>query len=351
MGPSSPRESACEHFPVSHSTLCVKALLDQVLPDYAIPAPTECKLLNLGLNDTYLVKGSGRERYILRVYRRGWRSLSDILYEMDVLDHLRERGVPVSVPLRRRDGGLLRSLAAPEGERYAALFSYAPGKEPTYDEALQAYQYGRAVGAVHAATDTFTSRHRRFALDLEHLLWAPLRSVEPLLAHRPKDRAYLQRLSGQLRDRLAALPLRELDQGFCHGDFHGWNAGFAEDGTVTLYDFDCGGPGWRAYDVAVFRWCPRIWDRQDRLWPSFLRGYRELRELHDVDLRAIPLFIGVRHIWFMGVHATIGPDTGFGWIDDKYYDRELAFLRRWEAECLASENAGQQLGEETPAVR
>lgn len=326
--------------PVTHSTPCAKALLSQLLPEYPIPDPIECRLVNLGLNDTYLVRASGGDRYILRVYRHNWRTLSDILYELDVLNHLHMRGVPVSIPLRRSDGRLLRSLLTPEGERHVALFTYIPGPEPDYDDDRQAYHYGKAAATVHAATDDFTSMHHRFVLDLEHLLYAPLRDLEPLLAHRPQDWNYLQSLADRLANMLAAIPSENLQRGFCHGDLHGWNAGMAEDGTVSLYDFDCGGPGWRAYDVAVFRWSPRLWERQERLWPSFLRGYREQRDLPEADMKAIPLFIGIRHVWMMGVHASIAPHQGYGWIDDKYYDLQLAFLRRWQTECLAEDGAG-----------
>ncbi len=310
------------------------------MPEYSIPDPVECRLLNLGLNDTYVVIIRGGERYILRVYRHKWRTLSDILFEMDVLDQLHTKGVSVSIPVRRKDGRLLGTVAAPEGERYVVLFTYAPGQAPAYDDDRQAYQYGKAVAAVHVGTEDFRSPHPRFVLDLEYLIHAPMNAIKPHLEHRPLDWSYLQNVAATLTDKLAAIPPQQLQWGYCHGDLHGWNAGFAEDGTVTLYDFDCGGFGWRAYDVAVFRWSPINWEKQARLWPSFLRGYGERHRLPDADMETIPLFIGIRHLWYLGVHASNAQDFGWGWIDDRYYDRELGFLRRWETECLGKEGAG-----------
>jgi Ser/Thr protein kinase RdoA (MazF antagonist) len=58
--------------------------MTDVLPDYDIGTPLECRFLQLGLNDTYLVKTRDGQ-YILRVCRAGWRSVSGILYELDVL--------------------------------------------------------------------------------------------------------------------------------------------------------------------------------------------------------------------------------------------------------------------------
>ena len=122
------RDPRADTFPVTHSVLSAPALLRDVLPDYDIPDPVECKLVGRGLNDTYLVTTSG-DRYILRVYRAGWRRDSDVQYEVDVLDHLRRQGIPVAAPIARRDGAWTRVLRAPEGRRQAVLFRYAPGQD------------------------------------------------------------------------------------------------------------------------------------------------------------------------------------------------------------------------------
>src|SRR5215216_5002241 len=104
-------QPARTHFPVTHSILSTAALLALVLPDYQIGAPTECKLLGGGLNDTYLVKTTG-EQFILRAYRATWRSVADIQYELDVLSHLDRSGVAVAAPVARRDGSFIHELHA-----------------------------------------------------------------------------------------------------------------------------------------------------------------------------------------------------------------------------------------------
>src|SRR5258705_1213722 len=166
------------YFPVTHSTLAITALMTDVLPDYDIGIPLECRLLHLGLNDTYLVKTRDGQ-YILRVYREGWRSVSEILYELDVLIFLQRENHAVSVPLSRKDGSLIHPVTPPEGIRYVVLFTYAPGKEPTYvaDDEKEAYQYAQAVANIHTATEKFQSTHQRFGIDLAHLLDGPLSVV------------------------------------------------------------------------------------------------------------------------------------------------------------------------------
>jgi Ser/Thr protein kinase RdoA (MazF antagonist) len=97
------------YFPVTHSTLSAEALLAYAQQHYDIGKLDECLLLNPGLNDTYLLRGAG-QRYILRVYRAGWRTLADILYEMDMLLHLHHKGAPVAYPLPMKDGYLVSML-------------------------------------------------------------------------------------------------------------------------------------------------------------------------------------------------------------------------------------------------
>src|SRR5262249_15724813 len=155
-------------------------------------------------------------------------------------------------------------------------FRYANGRELAQDQE-QHYLYGRAAAAIHVATDDFMSRHARFQLDLRHLVDRPLAAIQPFLAHRPDDWAYLQDVAKTVRERIVSLPGEEFEWGFCHGDLHGGNAHIDEQKTITFFDFDCGGPGWRAYDIAAFRQGPQ--GRQDDAWEAFLRGYTERRKL------------------------------------------------------------------------
>lgn len=330
-------------FPVTHSILSIHALLADVLPNYDIPSPTACMLLQAGLNDTFLVQTHGPS-YILRAYRTAWRSLAAIHYEVDVLLHLARAGIPISVPIARKDGTIVGRVMAPEGVRYLVLFTYAPGKEIAYaaEEATDAYLYGKGAAKLHAATDTFHTSHQRFTLDLEHLLAQPLQSIRPLLAHRRTDWEYLVTLAEKLRLHVHALPLESLEAGFCHGDLHGGNAHRDQAQTLTFFDFDACGMGWRAYDIAVFRWSARLRGKEQERWEAFLRGYTEERPLHTLDIQAVPYFVAIRHFWLLGIHTSNGQDWGFAWMNDHYFDQAVTFLRAWEAEFLTEPpNASQ----------
>jgi Ser/Thr protein kinase RdoA (MazF antagonist) len=322
------------YFPVTHSILSASALLSYVQERYEIGDAIECQFLNYGLNDTYLLRTSS-SKYILRVYRMRWRSLSDILYELDMLLHLHRKSVPVSFPLLMRDGSLFSTLNALEGPRQAVLFSYAEGELPAWpgDEAYS-LAYGRAVAQVHKALDDFSSQHARFHLDLDHLLDRPLRTTLPLLEGRSEDQAYLLRVVNVVKERVASLPVGELEWGACHGDFHGGNAHITKDQQVTFFDFDCCGPGWRAYDLAVFRWARALNPQDGKLWEAFLEGYMQRRTMQPVDLAAVPLFVAIRHIWLLGLHSSNAPDWGYSYLNKFYFDSTMKFLREWVDENI-----------------
>jgi Ser/Thr protein kinase RdoA (MazF antagonist) len=160
--------------------------------------------------------------------------------------------------------------------------------------------------------------------------------LRPFLDHRPADAALVDRLVPHLHAGLEALEGAGLDRGFCHGDAHGGNAHRADDGTVTFFDFDCCGVGWRAHDAAVFRWQQEWHARAETHWAAFLDGYRSVRLFSAADDDATPLLVAVRELWLLGVHARHGSNRGFGWnaLNDDYLDRRFEFLRRWAHERL-----------------
>ena len=68
-----------------------------------------------------------------------------------------------------------------------------------------------------------------------------------------------------------------------------------------LVHFDLCSFGWRAYDLAVFR---GVRGKSNRLWRGVLSGYQSVRSLSDHEMRVIPAFVLIRHIWVMGSVTT-----------------------------------------------
>lgn len=108
----------------------------------------------------------------------------------------------------------------------------------------------------------------------------------------------------------------------------------ASDPRGPQLDFDDGGPGWRDYDLAVFLWSARAFGPARRaLWQPFLDGYRTQRPIAYPELDAVRVFIPIRHIWLMGEYAIGSTGWGTQWLA-AWFDRQIEFLRNWEAEQL-----------------
>jgi len=308
-----------------------------LLPEYEIGRVLDCRLLAHNLNDTYLVR-TDRDPFILRVYQaqhsiwRSRRSEPEVRYELDLLVHLAQKAVPVSVPIPKKGGQYLTALEAPEGLRCAALMSYAAGLplSAANQTTETSYLYGKAVAAIHAASDDFSSPSIRSPLDFAYLVDEPLRILEPLLAHRQDDWSYLLRSAAWLGNRIAGLEI-----GPCHGDTNGGNAHITPEGTITFFDFENCGVGWRAYDVGTFYWGAAMgearlgWteEQSGRRGRAFLEGYLASRTLADNDLQLIPAMAAIRQFWYLGLTAGNWQNWSLNDADDSRLDKEIRFLR------------------------
>ena len=127
-----------------------------------------------------------------------------------------------------------------------------------------------------------------------------------------------------LAAQVTAVPRERGAYGLIHGDLHNRNFRVTESGALTLFDFDHGGYGWRAYDLATCRG-----PLSDEAWCAFLDGYQSVRSLSDAELEIIPTFQKIRPIWDLGdvlaMRSAWGPGDEFG---DRFADDILVTLAR-----------------------
>jgi Ser/Thr protein kinase RdoA (MazF antagonist) len=322
--------SGSRHLAVTRSILSPQALLAVLEETYSVGSPISCEFLKFASNDTYLLTCADG-RYVARVYGVRWRSLPEIEYELDLLRHVAARGVAVSLPVSRKDGGLTCPVAAPEGTRQLALFEFVPGAALSWQNEEHWELAGRWAAQFHAASDDFASRWTRPSLDLEHLIDLPLEAIRPFLTRRPDIRSYLESLAERLRTRLQAGIDAGLDWGVCHGDFEGKNIQLTEDHKLAVLDFDHCGAGWRMYDFASIYMNGKR-DQSNNIWNAFLRGYTEIRKLAAADLSAVPLFPALQHLSALRMFAENAADWGSIHIGDGNLDYWVKYFRDWEEE-------------------
>ena len=318
-------------FPVAYSTLDCSALRRQLLPLFRIGPVVRCDFWNRGLSDIYLVETLSA-KYILRISHAHWRTQSDISFELELLDYLRQRGVPVAVPLRTRGSALSVEIAAPEGLRYASLFTYAPGRIPVGDlNEEQAHQLGETVAKMHRLSKDFRSTAHRQHLTLEYLLDNSLGMIEPYLRFRSEDLAYLRRLIDKIKDRVGDLPKAFPHWGLCWGDPHSGNVHFTDDGQLTLFDFDQCGYGWRSFDLAKFLQVSMRTGISRKVRDAFIQAYQDIHPLTQQEIDALQPLTQVAHIWNWSICLESSKVHSCSQLDEHFFIKRINQLKTFEA--------------------
>ncbi len=284
---------------------------------YGLVSPIDCTWISRGFNDHYLVE-TPEGKWVLRLYlnHKYWISgPEDFLHELELLRFVQARGVSVAAPVERRDGAILGQLETEAGIRHYALFQFAEGAISGDLAAAQGELVAKTLAEFHVAADQFRPTRPsfgRYSLDLRYLLERPMELLDRFLTEHGRSR--LDRFEGaveELREQVLALPRDQGILGLIHGDPHRGNVAVTDDGRVTLFDFDHGGFGWRAYDLAV-----STWPGARGGWAPKIEAYESVRALSDQERALLPAFRKLHAIWDLGdrlaMRAAWGAEQEFG---------------------------------------
>lgn len=314
--------------PAIHNTqFTTDIVLNHVASAYAFTGPITCEFIRRGFNDHYLITTS-EAKYVFRVYFQGKYYISgadDFRFELELLQHLKRQGVQVAEALLTRTGDLLGSLEGGEGTRYCALFQYADGKEREMLTPTRGHRLGQIMARFHAAADAYHPSYTRYHFDLAYLVERPMALIRSVFHHYAREaelEPFLPAIAEWQRQ-ICRIPMIAPTYGIIHGDPHNGNYRVTEQGVITLFDFDHGGYGWRAYDVAVCKG-----NMTDETWQAFVRGYVEVRTLTAEELEAIPAFLKVRPIWDQGDMLAMYPVWSEPLPQAEFCDRMITLLRK-----------------------
>lgn len=272
------------------------------------------QLLKYRENAVFRVELDG-EPAALRLHRPGYHDEAALRSELAWLAELRAGGMNVPYPLATLDGSLLIELPAHGGmgRQHADLMSWVDGTPLGETGIPLAYSPDRlavifaAIGAamadLHALSDRWTlpAGFRRRAWDFDGLLgdaplWGRFWDCEGLSSAR---RQALNSLRYTLRPQLQGLAETGLDYGLIHADLVRENI-FVRGDEVAFIDFDDAGFGWRMFDLATALSKNLKEPAYDVLQASLIAGYRSRRRLSDDDLAALPLFLVLRSLTYIG---------------------------------------------------
>ena len=279
---------------ISHSVLHPAFIREQVIARFPVSGAVDVFLLYRGMNDVYLVQDRTR-KYAVRVWRKTYRDVDDVAYELNFLAFLRGRDFPASCPVPQLDGALYFKVATPEGPRAVAMYEWAEGckfgdllSEPMAAEIGAAFARMHLLGLEHAGPGHRfgTANCKDYNICLPALL--------DFVYDRPDDLRDYAIIAENLDRRLDELAGEGVPLGICHRDFHPSNVHVTAEGGLMLLDFDGAGEDFLMQDVKNFVWGNLFYGFSPAYGEAFEAGYQSVRPFTRAELENGDLFLAAK---------------------------------------------------------
>lgn len=256
--------------------------LQAFVADYDIGALMSYKGIAEGVENSNFLIHTTAGSFILTLYEKRVNP-DDLPFFLGLMDHLAGRGLSCPLPIRRKDGGTLGTLAG----RPAAIISFLEGMWPRKPSAGHCRETGRALAAMHIAGKGFDiARPNALSIDAWRPLWEKSADradeVEPGLA---------TEIVQALDDLEAGWP-KGLPEGVIHADMFPDNVFFIGDELSGVIDFYFACDDFLVYDLAI---CINAWcfepDGSYNITKgmALIDGYTEVRSLSEAEVEALPM--------------------------------------------------------------
>lgn len=291
-------------FPITASILSETELCNFIRVKYALSGDYYCKLFRTGVNHTYFISDE-KGKFAIRVYCHNWRTKPEIEEELELLTMLKENSISVSYPIPDKDGNLIQAINAPEGIRYAVLFSFAEGQKMRYMSNQTCYSIGSLMAKIHNITEH--KKVDRVSYNSGILLYQSYDLIKSFFDEDLYEMKYIKEISPLIARRFESSHLSEKQCGIVHLDIWYDNLSVNDENEITVFDFDNCGNGPFILDVGYF--CKQLFfietnkQEYELKVQSFLNGYRKIRALSDREIELIPDAGASIFIFYLGVQA------------------------------------------------
>jgi homoserine kinase type II len=256
--------------------------VEDFLKSYDLGALLSFKGIAEGVENSNFLLRTEAGTFILTLYEKRVAE-ADLPFFLGLMEHLASRGIRCPLPVKGRDGVMLRHIAG----RPAALVSFLEGVWIRRPQTHHCAAVGRALAEMHLAGEGFAPT-RPNALSLEG--WRKLFEMA-----RPRADTVEPGLARLIAEELlfleSAWPAR-LPGGVIHADLFPDNVFFVQNRLSGLIDFYFACNDLLAYDLAIClnAWCFEA-DKSFNVTKgrALIRAYEEVRALEDAEREALPI--------------------------------------------------------------
>ncbi|WP_026994729.1 phosphotransferase [Flectobacillus major] len=316
--------------PVS-SSIIDAAYLSTFLPiPYSLDNNTVCQLIKAGINHTYLVD-TGTHKYIFRIYSYNWRSITEINEEVNLLNLLHAKQIPISFAIPDLQGLYIQTFNAPEGPRFGVLFSFAEGEKIlSFSEEIH-YKIGETMAQIHQVTESLELE--RVTYSSEVLLVNSIQQTERFLSEDTDEMQFLRTTQQILLHTFDNLPTHGLRRGIVHLDIWFDNLNIAQD-QITIFDFDFCGNGYLCMDIGYYILQIYSTETDEQTFRSkcqhFLAGYESVQKISAEEKAVLQAFATSIYFFYLGVQCQRYENWSNVFLNEVHLKRLIQLrIKRW----------------------
>ena len=316
------------HFPVQNSNLSASHIGLFLKEKYSLSNNTRCQLIKAGINDTYLIIDNS-EKFVFRVYSLNWRSKTEIEEEIKLLNYLKENSISISFPLPDKENNYIQTLNAPEGDRFAVLFTFANGEKQHIISQETHLQIGQLMARFHKITND--QKLNRIKYTPEVILVDSLKKISSFLSNDTEEMSFMKSAQADLLKEFEDANSSQIRQGIVHLDIWFDNLNITTDDKITMFDFDFCGNGWLCLDIAYYilqlhnieKYEAK--DYQPKV-DSFIEGYETVTPISEEEKRLIPMLGVSLYFFYLGVQCQRYDNWSNSFLCENYLKRFISGL-------------------------
>ena len=152
-----------------------------------------------------------------------------------------------------------------------------------------------------------------------------------------EEYVWFQSTTEKVVEKIRQFDLSKFSYGYCHYDFLPHNFHFDEHDNITFFDFDFAGKGLLANDIMTFfihfffevNFKKLTQEEADQKFKIFILAYREVRELSDEEIEAIPYLGFAFWVFFMEFYQLHFEDWSNTFFGPRFIKERVALIKQW----------------------